>query len=176
MGFGRGFITGHIAWVSVGRCNACGRCCWLLLVVIELDRVAGDDKGRGNLPGHEGAPPRRFVPQEGRPSQATPGDYTGSRLGPRRVSPTSPRPRPETRLDPPPADPRVANAISLGAGGVALLALAAAFGQLRLQAWAHVSAISLAAAASLLVLDSLAGFSLYTRLLRTARWLTEQLA
>jgi drug/metabolite transporter (DMT)-like permease len=67
-----------------------------------------------------------------------------------------------------PADTRTANAIGLGCGGLALLPLAAAFGQLDPAAWSGVSAGSLGAGAALLVLDSLAGFSLYTRLLRTA--------
>ena len=67
-----------------------------------------------------------------------------------------------------PADPRTASALGLGAGGVSLLGLAAGLGQLDPHAWAHVSGGSLAAAAALLVLDSLAGFSLYTRLLRSA--------
>ena len=67
-----------------------------------------------------------------------------------------------------PTDPRTASAIGLSCGGAALLVLAAVTGQLDVSAWAHVSAGSLAAAAALLVLDSLAGFTLYTRLLRTA--------
>jgi drug/metabolite transporter (DMT)-like permease len=61
-----------------------------------------------------------------------------------------------------------AGGIQLVSGGAALLVLAAATGQLDPGAWAHVSAQSLGAGAALLVLDSLAGFTLYTRLLRTA--------
>jgi drug/metabolite transporter (DMT)-like permease len=67
-----------------------------------------------------------------------------------------------------PVDPRTANAIGLGSGGVVLLGLAGAFGQLDPAAWSGMSVGSLGAGAALLVLDSLAGFSLYTRLLRTA--------
>jgi drug/metabolite transporter (DMT)-like permease len=67
-----------------------------------------------------------------------------------------------------PADLRTANAIGLGAGGLALLAAAAALGQLDPAAWSQLSPGSIAAGAALFVLDSLAGFSLYTRLLRTA--------
>ena len=67
-----------------------------------------------------------------------------------------------------PADPRTGSAIALACGGLALLGLAAVCGQLSPHALAGVSAESLAAAASLLALDSLAGFTLYTRLLRTA--------
>ena len=67
-----------------------------------------------------------------------------------------------------PSDPRTASAISLAAGGVALLVLAGVTGQLSPGAVGAVSVPSLGAAAALLVLDSLAGFSLYTRLLRTA--------
>jgi drug/metabolite transporter (DMT)-like permease len=67
-----------------------------------------------------------------------------------------------------PSDPATAGGIQLVAGGAALLVLAAVTGQLDPSAWAHVSAQSLGAGAALLVLDSLAGFMLYTRLLRTA--------
>jgi drug/metabolite transporter (DMT)-like permease len=67
-----------------------------------------------------------------------------------------------------PRDPVTAGAVQLLAGGGALLVLAAVAGQLDPGAWAHVSAQSLGAGAALLVLDSLAGFTLYTRLLRSA--------
>jgi drug/metabolite transporter (DMT)-like permease len=49
-----------------------------------------------------------------------------------------------------------------------LLVLAAALGQLSPAAWTGVTADSLAAGAFLLASDSLAGFMLYTRLLRNA--------
>ncbi len=67
-----------------------------------------------------------------------------------------------------PADFQVAGAIQLIAGGLTLLLLAGLFGQLTPAAWSSVTAGSVAAAAFLLVIDSLAGFMLYTRLLRTA--------
>jgi drug/metabolite transporter (DMT)-like permease len=67
-----------------------------------------------------------------------------------------------------PRAPATAGGIQLLVGGGCLLVLAAVTGQLDPGAWAHVSAQSLGAGAALLVLDSLAGFTLYTRLLRTA--------
>jgi drug/metabolite transporter (DMT)-like permease len=67
-----------------------------------------------------------------------------------------------------PGDPQVAGAIQLIAGGLTLLLLAGLFGQLTPDAWSRVTASSIAAAAFLLFIDSLAGFMLYTRLLRTA--------
>jgi drug/metabolite transporter (DMT)-like permease len=67
-----------------------------------------------------------------------------------------------------PDDPHVTAAIQMTAGGLTLLLLAAAFGQLSPTAWTGVTADSLAAGAFLLTIDSLAGFMLYTRLLRSA--------
>ncbi len=67
-----------------------------------------------------------------------------------------------------PVDLQLTSAIQLLAGGTILLALAALFGQLAPGAWSHASAGSLAAGGFLLVVDSLAGFLLYTHLLRTA--------
>jgi drug/metabolite transporter (DMT)-like permease len=67
-----------------------------------------------------------------------------------------------------PDDPQVSAAIQMTAGGLTLLLLAAAFGQLSPTAWTSVTAESLAAGGFLLAIDSLAGFMLYTRLLRSA--------
>jgi len=67
-----------------------------------------------------------------------------------------------------PRDPLVTGSVQLLAGGGALLALAAAAGQLAPGAWEDASAGSLAAAGYLLAFDSLAGFLLYTSLLRAA--------
>lgn len=67
-----------------------------------------------------------------------------------------------------PEDPQVAGAIQLIAGGLTLLLLAGLFGQLTPDAWSRVTTSSVAAAAYLLIIDSLAGFMLFTRLLRTA--------
>lgn len=67
-----------------------------------------------------------------------------------------------------PADARVAGGVQLLCGGVVLLAAAAASGQLAPVAWSHASLGSLAAAGFLLFADSLAGFALYSHLLRTA--------
>jgi drug/metabolite transporter (DMT)-like permease len=67
-----------------------------------------------------------------------------------------------------PDDPQVGGAIQLIAGGLTLLLVAGLFGQLSPAAWSSVSGDSLAAAAFLLIVDSLAGFMLYTRLLRAA--------
>jgi drug/metabolite transporter (DMT)-like permease len=66
-----------------------------------------------------------------------------------------------------PRDPLVTGCAQLLAGGGVLLALAIAFGQLQPRAWDAASAGSLAAAAFLLVFDSLAGFVLYTSLVRS---------
>jgi drug/metabolite transporter (DMT)-like permease len=65
-----------------------------------------------------------------------------------------------------PRDPYVAGALQLLAGGGVLLFLAIAFGQTAPAAWDGASAESIAAAAFLLAIDSLAGFLLYTSLLR----------
>jgi drug/metabolite transporter (DMT)-like permease len=65
-----------------------------------------------------------------------------------------------------PRDPLVTGAVQLLAGGAVLLALAAATGELAPGAWDDASARSLAAAGFLLAFDSLAGFLLYTSLLR----------
>jgi drug/metabolite transporter (DMT)-like permease len=73
-----------------------------------------------------------------------------------------------SRRDAMPHDPQVTAALQLAAGGLMLLLLAAAFGQLSPTAWTGVTADSLAAGAFLLASDSLAGFMLYTRLLRSA--------
>lgn len=67
-----------------------------------------------------------------------------------------------------PEDPQAAGAIQLIAGGLTLLLLAGLFGQLTPDAWSRITASSVAAAAFLLIIDSIAGFMLYTRLLRTA--------
>ncbi len=63
-----------------------------------------------------------------------------------------------------PADARVSGGVQLLAGGVPLLLLGAATGEL---AWTHVSATSIGAAGFLLIADSVAGFLLYSHLLRT---------
>ena len=65
-----------------------------------------------------------------------------------------------------PRDPLVTGAVQLLAGGTLLLALAAVAGQLAPGAWDDASARSLGAAVFLLAFDSLAGFLLYTSLLR----------
>ena len=67
-----------------------------------------------------------------------------------------------------PDDSVVAGAIQLIAGGLTLLLLAGLFGQLAPSAWSNVSAESVASATFLLLVDSLAGFMLYMRLLRVA--------
>jgi drug/metabolite transporter (DMT)-like permease len=67
-----------------------------------------------------------------------------------------------------PQSPRVAGAIQLTAGGVALLALAALTGQMSSAAWSGLTGGSIAAGVALLLLDSIGGFTLYTRLLRVA--------
>jgi drug/metabolite transporter (DMT)-like permease len=66
-----------------------------------------------------------------------------------------------------PRDPLVTGAAQLLAGGALLLAIAAVAGQLAPAAWDDVSTRSAGAAAFLLGFDSLAGFLLYTSLLRT---------
>jgi drug/metabolite transporter (DMT)-like permease len=73
-----------------------------------------------------------------------------------------------SRRDAMPHDPQVTAAIQLAAGGLTLLLLAAAFGQLSPTAWTGLTAESLAAGAFLLTIDSLAGFMLYIRLLGSA--------
>jgi drug/metabolite transporter (DMT)-like permease len=65
-----------------------------------------------------------------------------------------------------PRDPVVAGAAQLIAGGALLLAVAVAAGELGPAAWDDASARSLGAAVFLLAFDSLAGFLLYTSLLR----------
>jgi drug/metabolite transporter (DMT)-like permease len=65
-----------------------------------------------------------------------------------------------------PRDPLVAGAAQLITGGALLLAVAAAAGELAPAAWDDASARSLGAAVFLLAFDSLAGFLLYTSLLR----------
>jgi drug/metabolite transporter (DMT)-like permease len=67
-----------------------------------------------------------------------------------------------------PSDGRISTGIQLLAGGIVLLIVAAGTGQLAPVAWSHAGTSSLAAAGFLLVADSLAGFGLYTRLLRTS--------
>jgi drug/metabolite transporter (DMT)-like permease len=65
-----------------------------------------------------------------------------------------------------PRDPLVAGTAQLLTGGVLLLVLAAAAGELAPGAWEDASPRSAAAAGFLLAFDSLAGFLLYTSLLR----------
>jgi drug/metabolite transporter (DMT)-like permease len=65
-----------------------------------------------------------------------------------------------------PRDPLVTGATQLLAGGGLLLILAAGAGQLAPEAWEDASARSAGAAVFLLAFDSLAGFLLYTSLLR----------
>lgn len=67
-----------------------------------------------------------------------------------------------------PADPRINSAIQLLSGGIVLLSIAGVSRQLDPEAWSHAGPSSLAAAGFLLLADSLAGFALYTRLLRSA--------
>jgi drug/metabolite transporter (DMT)-like permease len=67
-----------------------------------------------------------------------------------------------------PADRRIAGAIELIAGGLTLLGIAAASGQLGPGSFHHLTPTSVEAAAFLLFVDSLAGFALYAHLLRTA--------
>jgi drug/metabolite transporter (DMT)-like permease len=67
-----------------------------------------------------------------------------------------------------PDDFQVAGAIQLTVGGLILLLLAGFCGQLTPAAWSGITGGSLAAGAFLLIVDSLAGFMLYMRLLRTA--------
>jgi drug/metabolite transporter (DMT)-like permease len=66
-----------------------------------------------------------------------------------------------------PRDPLVTGCLQLLAGGAVLLVLALAFGQLAPAAWDAASAQSIAAGCFLLVFDSLAGFLLYTSLVRS---------
>jgi drug/metabolite transporter (DMT)-like permease len=66
-----------------------------------------------------------------------------------------------------PRDPLVTGSVQLLTGGALLLVLAAVAGQLSAGAWDGASAGSLAAGGYLLALDSLAGFLLYTSLVRT---------
>ncbi len=67
-----------------------------------------------------------------------------------------------------PRDPFVTGSAQLLAGGVVLLILAAAAGELAPAAWDDASARSLGAACFLLAFDSLAGFLLFTSLVRSA--------
>ena len=67
-----------------------------------------------------------------------------------------------------PRDPVVTGSVQLLAGGAVLLAIAVAAGEAVPSAWDGVSAPSLGAAAFLLAFDSLAGFLLFTSLLRSA--------
>jgi drug/metabolite transporter (DMT)-like permease len=67
-----------------------------------------------------------------------------------------------------PDDPRTSAAIQLITGGLVLLLVAAVSGQLTLNAFGNVTPASLGAAGFLLFVDSLAGFMLYQKLLRTA--------
>jgi drug/metabolite transporter (DMT)-like permease len=73
-----------------------------------------------------------------------------------------------SRADLMPVDPQTSSAVQLLSGGVVLLTIAAVAGQLAPAAWSHAGLSSLAAAGFLLFADSLAGFALYTRLLRSA--------
>ena len=66
-----------------------------------------------------------------------------------------------------PRDPIVTGSVQLLAGGAVLLALAIAAGDASPQAWEGASARSVGAALFLLAFDSLAGFLLYTALVRT---------
>jgi drug/metabolite transporter (DMT)-like permease len=66
-----------------------------------------------------------------------------------------------------PRDPLVTGCLQLLTGGAVLLGLALAFGQLAPGAWDASSARSIVAACFLLVFDSLAGFVLYTSLVRS---------
>lgn len=72
-----------------------------------------------------------------------------------------------SRGDALPADPVIGGAIQLLAGAAALAVLAATVGQLAPSGWSGASPSSLAAAAFLLAFDSVAGFLLYTSLVRT---------
>ena len=72
------------------------------------------------------------------------------------------------RGGPLPRDPLVTGSVQLLAGGALLAALAAVSGELAPAAWEDASALSLGAAAFLLAFDSLAGFLLYTSLVRSA--------
>jgi drug/metabolite transporter (DMT)-like permease len=67
-----------------------------------------------------------------------------------------------------PADSRTSAAIELATGGLVLLLIAAISGQLTPNAFGRVTPPSLGAAGFLLFVDSLAGFTLYQKLLRTA--------
>jgi drug/metabolite transporter (DMT)-like permease len=67
-----------------------------------------------------------------------------------------------------PADPRLAGGIQLIVGGMVLLLIAAVAGQLSPSAFAALTPASIGATAFLLLIDSLAGFALYTHLLRNA--------
>ena len=67
-----------------------------------------------------------------------------------------------------PRDPVVTGGAQLLAGGALLLVFAAVAGELTSAAWEDASARSLTAALYLLAFDSLAGFLLYTSLLRSA--------
>lgn len=66
------------------------------------------------------------------------------------------------------ADPVVAGAVQLLAGGTVLSLVALSLGELDPARWSDVSATSAGAAVFLLVFDSLVGFVLYTRLLESA--------
>ena len=67
-----------------------------------------------------------------------------------------------------PRDPFATGSAQLLAGGVVLLVLAAAAGELAPARWDDASARSLGAASFLLAFDSLAGFLLFTSLVRSA--------
>jgi drug/metabolite transporter (DMT)-like permease len=67
-----------------------------------------------------------------------------------------------------PNDPRTSAAIQLLTGGLVLVLIAAISGQLTPNRLGEVTSASLGAAGFLLFVDSLAGFMLYQRLLRTA--------
>jgi drug/metabolite transporter (DMT)-like permease len=67
-----------------------------------------------------------------------------------------------------PDDARTSGAIQLVTGGLVLLLIAAVSGQLTPNAFGNVTPASLGAAGVLLFVDSLAGFMLYQKLLRTA--------
>jgi drug/metabolite transporter (DMT)-like permease len=67
-----------------------------------------------------------------------------------------------------PDDPRTSAAIQLVTGGFVLLLIAAISGQLTPNAFGNVTPASLGAAGFLLFVDSLTGFMMYQKLLRTA--------
>ena len=66
------------------------------------------------------------------------------------------------------ADPVVAGAVQLLAGGIVLSLVALSLGEFAPARWSAVSVTSAGAAVFLLVFDSLVGFVLYTRLLESA--------